>query len=154
MADYSRASWVDPAFDWKPLPVNDLPERVLLDFATKCNLRCPMCPVWGSEDNEAIDSVKGIMDVASSQRVLDELAPVRPLIQPNMYGEPLLVPDLRERLKDMKSRGMAIAMNTNGLTLDDSLAGFMVELEVDSISFSIDSVTRGTLEKIRGIDKL
>ena len=63
MTDYSRAPWADPKFNWKPLPVTELPERVLIDFATKCNLRCPMCPVWGSDDNDAIDSVKGIMAV-------------------------------------------------------------------------------------------
>ena len=131
MTDHSRASWVDPALNWKPLPVSDLPERVLIDYATKCNLRCPMCPVWGSEDNAAIDSVKGIMNAESSKRLLDDIAPARPLVQPNMYGEPLLVPNLRERLREMKSRGIAIAFNTNGLTLDDDLARFMVEIELE-----------------------
>jgi hypothetical protein len=73
MSDYATATWVDPAFHWQPLPVNDLPERVLLDFATKCNLRCPMCPVWGSLDNDAIDWVKGVMNLEASRRVLDEI---------------------------------------------------------------------------------
>jgi MoaA/NifB/PqqE/SkfB family radical SAM enzyme len=154
MNDFSNASWVDPAFNWKPIPVDDLPERVLLDFATKCNLRCPMCPVWGSDDDGAIDAVKGIMDLEASRRVLDEIMAAQPLVQPNMYGEPLLAPNLRERLADMKARGIAIAMNTNGLTLDDSLAQYMVDVGVDSISFSLDAVSRETLMKIRGIDKL
>ncbi len=154
MTDYTRASWVDPAFNWKPLPVSELPERVLIDYATKCNLRCPMCPVWGSEDNDAIASVKGVMNAEKSQTLLDQIAPAHPLVQPNMYGEPLLVPNLRERLREMKARGIAIAFNTNGLTLDDDLAKFMVEIELDSISFSIDAVTRATLEQIRGVDKL
>jgi len=152
--DYSKAEWVDPALGWKPLPVTELPERVLLDLATKCNLRCPMCPVWGSADNDAIESVKGVMDLKASRRVLDEITAARPLIQPNMYGEPLLAPNLRERLADMKARGLTIAMNTNGLTLTDDLARFMVEVKVDSISFSIDAISREALLKIRGIDKL
>jgi radical SAM protein with 4Fe4S-binding SPASM domain len=113
-----------------------------------------MCPVWGSDDNEAIDSVKGIMNAEAAQRLLDEIAPARPLVQPCIYGEPLLIPNLRERLCDMKSRGVAIALNTNGLTLDDDMAKFMVEIELDSISFSIDAVSRESLKKIRGIDKL
>jgi MoaA/NifB/PqqE/SkfB family radical SAM enzyme len=154
VSDYSRASWVDPSLNWTPRPVSELPERVLIDFATKCNLRCSMCPVWGSEDNNAIDSVKGIMNANAAARLLDEVAPVHPLIQPNMYGEPLLIPNLRERLREMKTRSIAIAFNTNGLTLDDDLAKFMVEIELDSISFSIDALTRETLRKIRGIDKL
>jgi len=154
MIDHSKAAWVDPKYDWKPIPIPELPERLLVDFATKCNLRCPMCPVWGSEDNNAIDSVKGVMDLDASKRLIEEMAPAHPLIQPNMYGEPLLVPNLRARLAEMKSRGISISMNTNGLTLDDDLARFMVEIEVDAISFSIDAVSREALMKIRGIDKI
>jgi MoaA/NifB/PqqE/SkfB family radical SAM enzyme len=125
-----------------------------MDLATKCNLRCPMCPVWGSEDEEAIDSVEGVMDLEASRRLLDEIMAAKPLIQPNMYGEPLLAPNLRERIADMKARGMAVAMNTNGLTLTEDLAQFFVDQNVDSVMFSIDAVTRPTLRKIRGIDKL
>jgi len=54
----------------------------------------------------------------------------------------------------MKARGMAVAMNTNGLTLTEDLAQFFVDQKVDSVMFSIDAVTRPTLRKIRGIDKL
>ena len=39
-------------------------------------------------------------------------------------------------------------------TLKDDLAQFFVEQQVDSVMFSIDSVTKETLKKIRGIDKL
>ena len=41
-----------PQHNWKPLPVSDMPERLLIDFATRCNLRCHMCPVWGLEDEK------------------------------------------------------------------------------------------------------
>ena len=132
--------------------MQNLPKRLLIDFATKCNLRCPMCPVWGSDDN-SINSVKGLMNVEASKKILDELTN-KPLVQPNMYGEPLLIPNLREVLADMKQRGIKIAMNTNGLTLDDSLAEYMVKIKIDSISFSLDAVSRESLNKIRGIDKI
>lgn len=154
MNDFSKAAWVDPKYAWSPLPVPELPPRVLLDLATKCNLRCPMCTVWGSGDDTAIESVEGAMDVESSRKLLDELIAAKPLVQPNMYGEPLLAPNLRERILDMKQRGMSIAMNTNGLTLKDDLAEFFVEQEIDSVMFSIDAVSKETLKKIRGIDKL
>jgi len=81
--DWSNASWVDPSLGWRPRPITELPERALMDFATKCNLRCPMCPVWGSEDEDAIDSVKGIMTADNARRVLDEMMAARPLIQPS-----------------------------------------------------------------------
>ena len=154
MRDWSKAEWVDPKYNWKPLPVSELPGRMLLDLATKCNLRCPMCTVWGSEDEAAIDTVKGVMSVEASRRLLDEVMEAKPLIQPNMWGEPLLAPNLRQQIVDMKSRGMAVAMNTNGLTLTEDLAKFFVDQKVDSVMFSIDAVTRQTLRKIRGIDKV
>jgi pyruvate-formate lyase-activating enzyme len=152
--DWSSAPWVDASLGWKPRPISELPERALMDFATKCNLRCPMCPVWGSEDEDAIDSVKGIMNADDARRVLDEMMAAQPLVQPSMYGEPLLIPDLRARLADMKSRGMTIAFNTNGLTLSEDLAKFFVDTEVDSVFFSLEGVTRETLKKIRGVDKI
>src|SRR5690349_11384268 len=154
MKDWASAPWVDPSLAWKPRPISELPERALIDFATKCNLRCPMCPVWGSEDDNAIASVKGVMNVDNARRVLDEMMAAKPLVQPSMYGEPLLIPDLRARLVDMKSRGMTFAFNTNGLTLSDDLAEFFVEAEIDSVFFSLEGVTRGTLKKIRGVDKI
>lgn len=154
MRNWSDADWVDPKLNWSPKSVPELPARVLLDLATKCNLRCPMCTVWGSGDESVIDSVSGVMDIESSRRLLDEVMVAKPLIQPNMYGEPLLAPNLRERIIDMKARGIAVAMNTNGLTLKDDLAAFFVAQQVDSVMFSIDAVSKEVLKKIRGIDKL
>src|SRR5947209_5202704 len=49
---------------------------------------------------------------------------------------------------------MPIVVNTNGLTLTDDLSRFFVDLQVDSIMFSLDSVTKETLLKVRGVDKL
>lgn len=154
MKDWSKADWVDPSLGWVPKPISDLPERVLIDYASRCNLRCAMCPVWGSDNEESIENVKGIMDAQASLRVLDELAPAKVLVQPNMYGEPLLIPDLKNRLQEMKERNMSVALNTNGLTLTDDLAAFFVAGGIDSIFFSIDATTPETLKKIRGINKL
>ena len=104
MRDWSKAEWVDPSFDWKPLPVPDLPERMLVDFATKCNLRCPMCPVWGSDDEREIDQVTGVMDLAAARKMLNEVITTKPMIAPSIYGEPLLIPNMREVFLDMKAR--------------------------------------------------
>ena len=154
MRDWSKADWVDPSTDWKPLPVSDMPERLLIDFATRCNLRCHMCPVWGLEDEKQIDDVKGIMNLDAARKMLDEFAKAQPMVAPSIYGEPLLIPNLREVLADMKRRGIAVAMNTNGLTLTPELAEFFCQIEVNSVMFSLNSTTPETLKKVRGVDKL
>lgn len=154
MTDWSKAPWVDPSLNWEPLPAGDLPIRVLIDYATRCNLRCPMCPVWGSDDESAVDPLKGVMDAERSRHLLDEIMAAKPLVQPNMYGEPLLIPALRERILEMRARGIAIAFNTNGLILSDEVAAMVVELQVDSVFVSLDAATPETYRKIRGLDKL
>jgi MoaA/NifB/PqqE/SkfB family radical SAM enzyme len=154
MRDWSKAEWVDPSLNWKPLPFPELPERLLIDFATKCNLRCPMCPVWGSDDGPLIEQVLGVMDLAAARKILDEVTTTKPMIAPSIYGEPLLIPNMREVFADLKARGLPIAVNTNGLTLNAEIAKFWVAIKVDSIMFSLDATTRQTLRKVRGIDKL
>ncbi len=154
MSDWSKADWVDPALGWVPKPVDRLPKRVLIDFATRCNLRCPMCPVWGSDDQEAIDKVKGLLSVENARRILDEVAAATPLVQPVLYGEPLLIPDVAERIRDMKSRGMTVAINTNGVALSAQMARDIIAAGVDSIFVSLDAVDPATFVKVRGVDKL
>ena len=154
MQDWSKAEWVDPAYNWKPAPVPEMPERLLMDFATRCNLRCPMCPVWGLEDDAQIKPLEGTMGLEAARKVLDEFTTSKPMVAPSIYGEPLLIPNMREVLRDVKSRGMALALNTNGLTLTESIAEFFCEIEVDSVMFSLDSVTPETLKKVRGVNKL
>jgi MoaA/NifB/PqqE/SkfB family radical SAM enzyme len=154
MRDWSKADWVDPKYNWKPLPVSEMPDRLLVDFATRCNLRCHMCPVWGLEDEDQIDPLKGIMNLDAARKMLDQFTTAQPMVAPSIYGEPLLIPNLREVLADMKRRGIAIAMNTNGLTLTEDLAEFFCQIKVDSIMLSLDSTTPETLTKVRGVDKL
>ena len=55
----------------------------------------------------------------------------QPMVAPSIYGEPLLIPNLREVYADMKRRGIAIAMNTNGLTLTEDLAEFFCQIKVE-----------------------
>lgn len=155
MKDWSTADWVDPAQPWEnPLPVPEYPDRLLLDYATRCNLRCPMCVVWGSKEERKVDEVKGVMDIAASRQILDEVMAAEPMIQPNLWGEPLLIPELETVIKDLKARNLPVVMNTNGLTLTDRIAELFIECEVDAVMFSLDSVTPETLKLVRGIDKL
>jgi MoaA/NifB/PqqE/SkfB family radical SAM enzyme len=154
VTDWSKADWVDPSYNWNPLPVPDLPDRLLMDFATRCNLRCPMCPVWGLDDESKIAPLEGVMDIEHARKMLDEFTTKQPMVAPSIYGEPLLIPNLREVLTDVKSRGMALALNTNGLTLTESIAEFLCEIKVDSVMFSIDAITKETLKKVRSVDKL
>ena len=134
--------------------VPEYPERVLIDISGRCNLKCPMCVVHGSDDTEAKSLAIGEMPFDGVKKIVGELPSGKTLIQPNMWGEPLLTPRFKDHMKAMKDAGLAVAINTNGLTLTEGTARFLVDTEVDSIFFSVDAVTRETLKKVRGIDRL
>lgn len=154
MTDWSQAEWVDPSYRWQPLPVPEYPERMLIDYATKCNLRCPMCMVWGWDQEEKYSDLLGAMDLEAARKMLDEVMAAKPMVAPSLYGEPLLIPNLEQVFTDIKKRGLPIVINTNGLTLSQRLAQFFVDIKVESIMFSIDAATKETLQKVRLTDKL
>lgn len=132
----------------------DYPERVLIDISGKCNLKCPMCLVHGNDDEEIKNAAIGEMAYEDVQKIMEELPSGNTLIQPNMWGEPTLTPRFKDHIKYMKDLGLSIAVNTNGLTLNETTARHLVECDLDSLFFSIDASTPETLMKVRGIDKL
>ena len=143
--------------DLKKHTVPALPERLLLDLRTECNLNCPMCLLHGDIrelDADKKEAAIGKMELEQATSLLDEIMSARPLIQPSMWGEPLLAKDLKEHIKGMKDRGIAVCFNTNGLTLREHHVEFFVENKLDSMFFSLDSTTPETLKLVRGVDKL
>lgn len=134
--------------------VPDLPERYLLDLKTTCNLKCPMCLLHGSDEEEKKKIAIGKMDIEAAKEILDEIMSAKPLIQPSMWGEPLLADNLIDHITNMKKRGISVCFNTNGLTLTEKLASCFVDVKLDSIFFSVDAMTPETLKKVRGVDKL
>jgi sulfatase maturation enzyme AslB (radical SAM superfamily) len=140
----------------KPLPVPKLPPRLLLDLQGGfCNLKCPKCFVHGSDNSkETMKGLRGQMPLEEARKILDEVIAAKPLIHPNLWTEPLMAKNFRQHIQQMKDRGIAIALNTNGLLLTEELAQFLVDIKLDSIFISIDATTPEVLEKTRGTTKL
>src|SRR6266542_6881647 len=138
-----------------PLPVPELPPRVLLDLVTDCNLKCPMCIVHGGTDDPRLnDFLKKSMSLDNAKRVLDEIMAARPLVMASLWSEPTMSPNFKEHVRQVKERGLTVAMNTNGLKLNADMAQFLVEVKFDSVMFSVDAMTSETLQKVRGITRL
>jgi MoaA/NifB/PqqE/SkfB family radical SAM enzyme len=137
------------------LPVPDLPPRLLVDLRTDCNLKCPMCIVHGETDDPRLKAfLRRSMSLDQARMILDEVMAAKPLIQPNLWSEPLLAHNFKQHIRAMKERGLSVALNTNGLLLREETARFFCEVKLDSVSISIDATTPETLKKVRGIDKL
>jgi MoaA/NifB/PqqE/SkfB family radical SAM enzyme len=138
-----------------PLPVPELPPRVLLDLqGGYCNLKCPKCFVHGSDDQEGIKALRGRMSLEDAKKLLDEIMHIKPLMQPNLWTEPLLAKNFKEHIKQIKDRGIPMVLNTNGLLLTDEMAQYFVDIQLDAVFISIDATTKESLMKSRGTDKL
>src|SRR5207249_4116412 len=94
------------------------------------------------------------MTVENARKVLDEIMAAKPLIMPGMWSEPTVNPDFKQHVRQIKERGLTVAMNTNGLKLNADMAQFLVDVKFDSVMFSVDAVTPETLQKVRGIKRL
>ena len=140
-----------------PRPDNlPMPTFVQLRVTNLCNLRCKMCGQWGDtgiyradgfsasatdgekERNRIRELIGAKRQLALSdyERLLDEIAPGRPIIS-LFGGEPLLYPDILPLVRAIKERDLTCTVITNGWRLADYAKEF-VEAGIDSIAVSID----------------
>ena len=121
------------------------PERVTIEFTNHCNLNCVMCP------RQYMNGPKGYMHPLLYKKIIDEIAGHEGVaIVPFFRGESLLHPDCIDMLAYAKQKGIRpIQFTTNATLLDEDTAKKMIDLELDFISFSVDSIDPETYEKIR-----
>ena len=139
----------------RPIPVPELPPRLLLDLqGGYCNLKCPKCFVHGYAEAEQLKGLRGRMSVENAKKILDEVTSIKPMIQPQLWTEPLMAKDFKAHITQIKNSGATLSLNTNGLLLDDEMAAFLVETKVDAVFISVDATTPDVLLKVRGTEKL
>ena len=92
----------------------DFPGRVAATlFTGGCNFRCPFCHNSGllSGDAEAAYSVREILQLLEKRkRILEGVCITG--------GEPTLQPDLEDFIRDIRSLGLAVKLDTNGYRPD------------------------------------
>lgn len=124
----------------------EFPRRLTLELTNACNLRCAMCP-----SRLRPELAKGLMEPSLFRRIVDQAAEHRPVaLVPFFRGEPLMHPQVLELLDHAKRRGLGpVQLVTNGLLLDEGLARGLLDLGLDFISFSLDSVRPEEYAQIR-----
>ncbi len=121
------------------------PRRITLELTNHCNLNCTFCP------RKLMEKHQGYMDTGLAKRLIDEMAEYLPVsLVPFFRGESLLHPDLVEILKYAKNRGIGpIQLTSNGMRLNRETSQKILELEIDFISFSMDTVDPEIYEQTR-----
>ena len=98
------------------------------------------------------DTPKGMMEVGLFQSVVDQAADHLPVtLVPFFRGESLLHPHLVQMLSYARIKGLQpIQLATNGSLLDREVGRRLLDLGLDFISFSLDTIDAEEYSRIRG----
>jgi sulfatase maturation enzyme AslB (radical SAM superfamily) len=121
------------------------PERITLELTNACNLSCVFCP------RKVMSKHIGFLDVELAGKLIDEMADHLPVsVVPFFRGEPLLHPQWAEILDNLKQKGIGpIQITSNATLLDEKAAQQLIDMQVDFISFSLDTLNNEKYESAR-----
>jgi radical SAM protein with 4Fe4S-binding SPASM domain len=85
-------------------------------------------------------------------RIVDQLGDFAPLILVLSGGEPLWRRDVFEIASHAVSKGLRVALATNGTLVDDAMAERIKEAGIVRVSISLDGADRATHDDFRGHD--
>ncbi|MBN2547289.1 MAG: radical SAM protein [Spirochaetes bacterium] len=117
-----------------PLTINSL--NLITTFTNICNLHCIMCKKSFS---------KNLNKLSMGKKVFDEILKIIPYAKTlnlRTGGEPLLTPDIIQKIKLIKSinPNIKIKINTNGLPLNNEEFALSVMENIDSLHLSLNGI--------------
>ncbi len=126
----------------------DFPKRVTLELTNRCNLKCVFCP------RRLMESERGDMAVSLAVKALEEMAAHTPTaLVPFFRGESLLHPNWADILEKARSLGLKpIQLASNASLLTEERARILLDLQIDFLSFSMDTLDPDEYKKLRGAD--
>ena len=126
----------------------DFPARITLELTNVCNLHCVFCP------RRFMENERGHMDAALALRLLDEMSLYLPVtLVPFFRGEALLHPEWDRIIDHAKKRKLGpIQLASNASLLTEELARRLIDLDIDFLSFSMDTLDPVRYRELRGAD--
>lgn len=111
------------------------PKRITVELTSLCNLSCTFCP------RECITK-NGMMSEKLYKKIIDEMARHLPVtLVPFFRGESLLHPKCMDFLRYAVQKGIKpIQFTSNGLMFDEDIAREFIDIGIDFVSFSLDTL--------------
>jgi len=119
------------------------PYLIDVELTNQCNLKCIFC------GQQAMTRHKGFMSEEILKKVVDECAQYNTPIRFIRWGEPFLHLKIIDFCEYIKSKGLLLHITNNGLAVKESDMKSLIELEVDSITFSFQGATKEQYELMR-----
>ena len=129
-----------------------MPNILKLELANTCNLTCSHCRFF-SKEIDVKDYYKTEVGMTEDRvrKIFEEIGSNKASFTLNVANEPLQAPQFKMCVTELKKYGHTGTINTNGLLLNKDMCKFLVEQQFDSVSISVDAVTKESLKRIRGI---
>jgi SynChlorMet cassette radical SAM/SPASM protein ScmF len=136
--------YVDNAAAFPPLT------QIYFYATTECNARCYHCyQPTEKVANETRPIQSRQLPAASFIRVAEQALPLGLQRIKLTGGEPLLRSDLRQLVCGIRCLGLGISIETNGFLIDDAVADFLSEQNVE-VSISVDGGSAKVHDRLRG----
>ena len=119
------------------------PHIIVIETTNYCNLNCKMCP------RRNMTRKLEHMKLPLFKKIVDECHEFAFDIGLDLFGEPLLCPDIFEMIKYAKSKGVTTSMSTNAVFLTEENGRKILESGLDLLVIDFDGATKKTYEGIR-----
>ncbi len=119
---------------------------VQIEVTSRCNLNCSTCikhayqSVWQEKE----------LDTGLYGQILTHLPQSVKSVHLQGWGEPLLLPQMDEYIRQAKKIGLAVSFTSNGTIMNDELAERIIDSGLDSITFSMAGGNRASHDRLRG----
>ena len=115
-----------------------IPRTVQIEVTNRCNLNCKMC------QRKYFNLRYEDISFEFFKKIVDKLKGVEEIILTG-WGEPLIHPKLFDMIKYCKRKKFKTRLTTNGLLLTSKMRKKLIKSNLDSITFSIDSIDKNVL---------
>ncbi len=122
------------------------PRLIFWELTTGCNLHCIHCRASATELSSPDD-----LPTEQCIALIDQFAEYAPLILILSGGEPLYRKDVLELARHARSKGIKVALATNGTMVTPKLADDIVAAGILRVAMSIDGADAETHDSFRGM---
>ncbi len=125
-------------------PITQL-AKVYVELTSRCNLNCTTCI------RNSWDEFQGDMSSDMWERVVGSLQglPSRPDVFFGGFGEPLLIADIAEKVKQVKPLARKVELITNGILLTKERSRELINSGLDMLWVSLDGATPESYSDVR-----
>ena len=125
---------------------NQKPRLIFWEVTKGCNLRCIHCRATATELSSPLD-----LPTAKALNLIEEIAAYASPILVLSGGEPLYRADIFQLAKFGTSKGLRVALATNGTQVTAEVARKIVDAGIKRVSISLDGSNAQTHDTFRGI---